>query len=477
VVVVRKTGPFTTQTLATQNATTGQTHFDLSFSSPGLLAAGELFGFVVPRFVPLDPPKLEIGAATGLGAIEAAGGTFRNYASGITGTALLVRLRKPDGTPVTASVQLTVTGPGGWNANQPLMLNYPAGLLRQFYSLTPAPVSGTYEVDATIDGSPHSDQFEVNAAVQLGSPATVVADLVGTPGAVGASWSAVSGAGSYLARVFDVGTQTILTPVAFTNVTSATLNGVPINGGGQKALQVFAFSNNMTPADPPVPDSFDISFDRTILTGAVTVSPVSASVAADATQGLTATVVGFADTAVTWSATGGGLAPSGNTAQWTAPSTPGTYTVTATSVANSAFRARSTLTVPGSLPCTVAAIAQRFNGPWFLTAFNVVATAGAQNCSTVPEFVAFLNGGTLAIGGGGPGGTLTLSNGLQGYPGEFFCNGDDGGFSNSSGNFSLDYDPPMPEPPPVPEKIGGQLTLRLPGTGIVPCVVVIEAER
>jgi hypothetical protein len=69
VAIVRKSGPFTTQTLATQNATTGQTHFDLSFIAPGLLAAGELFGFVVPRFVPLDPPKLEIGPATGLGAI------------------------------------------------------------------------------------------------------------------------------------------------------------------------------------------------------------------------------------------------------------------------------------------------------------------------------------------------------------------------------------------------------------------------
>jgi hypothetical protein len=389
-----------------------------------------------------------------------------------------VRLRKPDGTPVTATVQLTLTGPGGWNANQPLMLSYPAGLLRQFYTLSPAPVSGTYEVDATIDGSPHSDQFEVDAAVQLGSPATVVADLVGTPGAVGSSWSAVSGAGSYLTRVFDVGTQTILTPVAFTNVTSATLNGIAINGGGQKALQVYAFSNNMTPADPPVPDSFNVSFDRTILTGAVTVTPASAEVAAEGVQALSATVVGFANTAVTWSATGGSLAPSGNTAQWTAPSTPGTYTVTATSVANSAFRARSTLTVPGSLPCTVGTIAQRFGGGWYLTAFNVVATAGAQNCSTVPEFVAFLNGGILSISGGGPGGMLTLSNGLQGYSGEFFCNGDDGGFWSGDGNFSLDYDPPpLPPEPPGPETIDGQLSLRLPGTGIVPCVVLIEAER
>jgi hypothetical protein len=340
--------------------------------------------------------------------------------------------------------------------------------------LTPAPVSGTYEVDAIIDGSPHSAQFEVNAAVQLGSPGTVVADLVGTPGAVGSSWSAVSGAGSYLTRVFDITNQIILAPVAFTNVTSATLNGVAINGGGQKALQVFAFSNNMTPVDPPVPDSFNISFDRTILTGAVTVSPTSATVPASAVQGLSASVVGFANTAVTWSATGGGLVPSGNTAQWTAPTNPGTYTVTATSVANSSFRARSILTVPGSPSCDLTAVATRFTGGWAVDAAVPIAGPGDQNCY-LGEFAAFRNGGTLLIGTSGG---LTLSHGLQGYTGQFFCEMDDeidGLFSSSNENFTLGYFPPPT--PEAQEKIEGTLTLRIPNSGIIPCRVLIGASR
>jgi hypothetical protein len=69
IVVLRKDGPFSTQALATQPATTGQIEFTLAFDSPGLLNANELFAFVVPRFLPLDPPKLEIGSAQPLPVI------------------------------------------------------------------------------------------------------------------------------------------------------------------------------------------------------------------------------------------------------------------------------------------------------------------------------------------------------------------------------------------------------------------------
>jgi hypothetical protein len=261
--------------------------------------------------------------------------------------------------------------------------------------------------------------------------------------------------------------------VAFTTLTTATL-GVSITGAGQKSLQVLAFSNDMIPADPPIPDSFNISFNRVFLVSTVTVAPANTSTSPNGMVGLTATVGGLPSTEVTWSATGGSLAPSGNTAQWTAPSTPGTYTVTATSVANSAFRGRSTITVSGTPPCTVGAIAQRFGGLWQLTASNVVASSGDQNCSTVPEFVAFQNGGTLTITGGGPGGSLGLSNGLQGYSGEFWCNGVGGGFTSGNENFNLDYDFPDP---PASEKIKGQLTLRIQGSGILPCILLMEAER
>jgi len=65
VVVLRKSGLLSTEALATQIATDGQTSFTLAFNSPGFVSASELFAFVVPRFLALDPPKLEIGSALG----------------------------------------------------------------------------------------------------------------------------------------------------------------------------------------------------------------------------------------------------------------------------------------------------------------------------------------------------------------------------------------------------------------------------
>jgi hypothetical protein len=63
----------------------------------------------------------------------------------------------------------------------------------------------------------------------------------------------------------------------------------------------------------------------------VTVSPAEVTLAPGESQQFTATVTGEAGTAVTWSASGGTIYEQ---AVYTAPSNPGTYVVTATSVAN-----------------------------------------------------------------------------------------------------------------------------------------------
>ena len=75
---------------------------------------------------------------------------------------------------------------------------------------------------------------------------------------------------------------------------------------------------------------------------AVSISPASASLATSGTQQFTATVTGSTNTSVAWSATGGSISSSG---LYTAPSTAGTYTVTATSVADSTKSASATVTV------------------------------------------------------------------------------------------------------------------------------------
>jgi hypothetical protein len=74
----------------------------------------------------------------------------------------------------------------------------------------------------------------------------------------------------------------------------------------------------------------------------VAVSPTTASISTGATQAFTATVSGSANKGVTWSATGGTISSAG---LYTAPTAAGTYTVTATSVADTNKKASATITV------------------------------------------------------------------------------------------------------------------------------------
>jgi len=78
---------------------------------------------------------------------------------------------------------------------------------------------------------------------------------------------------------------------------------------------------------------------------AVSVSPGSSSVNAGGTQSFTASVANARTGAVTWTASGGTIAPSGTTAIWTAPFTGGSYTITATSTDDATKSASATVMV------------------------------------------------------------------------------------------------------------------------------------
>ncbi len=75
---------------------------------------------------------------------------------------------------------------------------------------------------------------------------------------------------------------------------------------------------------------------------AVSISPASLSINLGGTQQFTATVTGTSNTAVIWSATGGGISPNG---LFTAPAIVGIYTVTATSAADTTKSASATVIV------------------------------------------------------------------------------------------------------------------------------------
>lgn len=80
---------------------------------------------------------------------------------------------------------------------------------------------------------------------------------------------------------------------------------------------------------------------------AIAIAPTSVSLQAGATAQFTASVTGTTNTAVTWTTTGGGISSSG---LYVAPSTAGTYMVTAISVANPNQAASATVTVAAPPP-------------------------------------------------------------------------------------------------------------------------------
>jgi hypothetical protein len=123
---------------------------------------------------------------------------------------------------------------------------------------------------------------------------------------------------------------------------------------------------------------------------AVSIAPGSASLPTGGTQQFTATVTGSSNTAVKWSATGGSVSSSG---LFTAPSTGGTYTVTATSSADSTKSASATVAV--STPVAAVSIAPGSAS---------LATGGTQ------QFTATVTGSSnTAVTWSATGGTISSS--------------------------------------------------------------------
>lgn len=83
----------------------------------------------------------------------------------------------------------------------------------------------------------------------------------------------------------------------------------------------------------------------------VTVSPTTATTTPGGSIPFTATVTGSDNSAVTWSASGGTIGTDG---VYTAPTTTGSYTVTATSVADTSKTASATVTVSNATGVTVS---------------------------------------------------------------------------------------------------------------------------
>jgi hypothetical protein len=121
----------------------------------------------------------------------------------------------------------------------------------------------------------------------------------------------------------------------------------------------------------------------------VSVSPPTASLSVGQHRQFAATVSGTTNTAVTWKATGGTVTSGG---LYTAPSSAGVYTVTATSLADSTKSARAVVTVSQTTQVSVS-----------LSPSTVSLSTGGQK-----QFTAYVSGtGNTAVTWSASGGTVT----------------------------------------------------------------------
>lgn len=197
-----------------------------------------------------------------------------------------------------ACVLLTITGCGGGSSSGSGG-NGSGGTPTVSITISPTTASvtsgGTQQFQATVTGSSNTTvQWEVNSVV-----------------GGNAQNGTISSSGLYTAPTTNVSVQVTVTAVANADPTKSANATVTI-----------------TPVITPPPPTIT-----------VTISPTTAMVAEGGTQQFTATVTGTTNTAVTWSVDGvnGGNSTVGTVSTgglYTAPSTAGGHTVTATSVAD-----------------------------------------------------------------------------------------------------------------------------------------------
>ncbi|HTL97209.1 MAG TPA: hypothetical protein VL181_00260 [Holophagaceae bacterium] len=134
----------------------------------------------------------------------------------------------------------------------------------------------------------------------------------------------------------DRGAAATLTPL-FTGVGAAIDQGIgPVTSGAGVSTGPLTTATTYTlTVVNAAGDTATASTTVAVNPVGVSVTPLSKTLGTGATLNLSAAVTGAADPSVTWSADGGSVLPTGaSTATFTAPATPGTYTVTATSVAD-----------------------------------------------------------------------------------------------------------------------------------------------
>jgi hypothetical protein len=205
--------------------------------------------------------------------IEASGGVYTqqlqpNSSETRLGTAMVVKLRVPLGrTAKDAAVR--ITGPSGWNQNQPARFTYPAGA---DWVISPevkaAPVTGTYDVAVTLANTEtpisSSIRFEIQDATTPGALATPIALSNVSRAGASADWADVPGVVGYYARIVNITDGVKDSSEVYTLESQAVIpeaGGQTMDLDPNKAHDVIVYATTLdtVKTDPVLPAVFRVS--------------------------------------------------------------------------------------------------------------------------------------------------------------------------------------------------------------------------
>ncbi len=279
--------------------------------------------------------------------------------------------------PTTASLQTggqqQFTATVGGTTNTAVTWAASAGTITSGGQYTAPSSAGTYTVTAT------------SAADTSKSASAVV--TVSQPVQVSISVSPIT------ASLQTGGQQQFTATMGGTTNTAVTwaASGGTVTSGGQYTAPSSAGTYTVTAtsaADKSKSASAVVTVSQPIQVS-ISVSPTTASLQTGGQQTFTAVVNGTTNTAVTWAASGGIVTSGG---RYTAPSSAGTYTVIATSVADTSKSASAVVTV--SQPIQVS--------------ISVSPTTASLQTGGQQQFTAYVSGtNNTAVSWSGSGGTVT----------------------------------------------------------------------
>ncbi|WP_420594443.1 hypothetical protein [Deinococcus sp.] len=138
-------------------------------------------------------------------AIQLSAGTFNAEGEDVLGTALLLRVQLPDGTAPKQDVPVTITGPSGWNGDQPLTVMYPANeSIFPSLDFRVAAVGGIYNASVQVAGQTSSDtSSSVDVNSKLSVPGMVTVSEAANQ-SVAVAWNKVDGAATYQMQVYNL---------------------------------------------------------------------------------------------------------------------------------------------------------------------------------------------------------------------------------------------------------------------------------